>query len=181
MKYFLLGALSVVMLGFATAGAYFVGLQKGRAEFAPTPTPTVVITREIIPPTTAPSPTPTPITREVVKAAVVAAVTSRSYESLRPFMVQSPEVILESSGCCGRLTQDNAISQLSYLNNAASPWNFDDANSTAAALRAKNYAGRYIGAIIGIAQNEYTVAVQLDGQNKISRITMATTYKLVLP
>lgn len=182
MKYFLLGALSVIILGLSSGGAYYVGYQKGLEKNKPTPTPTAAVEKEpLLEPTESPTPTQPFLTKATVKAKIVAAVTNRTYADLKPLMVTSPEVIIESSGCCGPLTQDEAVVQLSYLNNAALPWNFNDSNPQITALHTKNPQGRYKDAIIGIAANEYTVAFQLDAQNKISRITMSVTYKLVLP
>ena len=137
-------------------------------------------------PAPVPSPTsaPPPISQtkpEVdVSEQIIAAITSKNTQALEGYMADTVQVRLEASGCCGPITRSEALSQLSYLDQAVG-WNFDPANQILIDLAAAvpDYYGS--GWIVGVASNEYLVSFKLNDQNKIEAYNLAVTYKLLIP
>ena len=137
-------------------------------------------------PAPVPSPTsaPPPISQtkpEVdVSEQIIAAITRKNTQALEGYMADTVQVRLEASGCCGPITRSEALSQLSYLDQAVG-WNFDPANQIAIDLAAAvpDYYGS--GWIVGVASNEYLVSFKLNDQNKIEAYNLAATYKLLIP
>lgn len=123
-----------------------------------------------------PSPTASPsATQEQIKAAL----TSKNYAALASYMNENVNFILYASECCGQITATEAASQLSYLDNATPPWDFDQTNSIITKIKAQ-YASEYGSLFMGIASNEYLAAFGFDQNNKINIIKVAVTYKLLV-
>jgi hypothetical protein len=117
-----------------------------------------------------------------VKENLIAAIETGNYQAIESFMTDEVVVILEASGCCGDLSKEDAAQQLDYLNEAQGPWNFDQTNQTI--MQLKEVEPEKYGpetSLVGIASNEYVVVFKFDDNHNVSGITMAVTYKLVLP
>ncbi len=117
-----------------------------------------------------------------VKENLKAAIEVGNYQPIESYMADKVNVILEASECCGEKNGPDAALELKYLYDAVGPWNFDQSNETIKKLKEiepTKYGPE--SAFIGIASNEYTVSFKFDADNKINGITMAATYKLVLP
>lgn len=94
-------------------------------------------------------------------------------------MPDTVNVVLEATECCGDLSKVDAINQMDYLNSATLPWNFDDNNPIALALKQKNPAAFPDGVIIGTSANRMLVTFTLNPQKtKITKVYMAVDYKL---
>ncbi|MFH1827559.1 MAG: hypothetical protein ABH812_04025 [bacterium] len=117
-----------------------------------------------------------------VKENIKAAINTGNFQPFEGYMADEVNVILEASSCCGIKNNSEAALQMKYLYNAEGPWNFDQSNETIKKLKEvepEKYGPE--SAFIGIASNEYTVSFKFNKDNKISGITMAGTYKLILP
>jgi hypothetical protein len=174
----------ILLLLLIGGGAYFLGKEKA-LNLKPTPTKTKIkitpsptsSTKTTIAPTTA-SPKKS---RAKVKENLEAAINVKDYAAIESYMADAVNVIIQSSECCGPRTKKQAIDELTYIKDAHAPWNFDDANPTAAALRANSPNYGDASSIIGIASNEYVIAFILNSENEVKGMTMAVTYKLVVP
>jgi len=122
------------------------------------------------------------ITLSLLKENIQAALTTMNLQPFETYMADEVNVILEASECCGTMTNEEAALQMQYLEDADAPWNFDQSNETIKKLKEvepTKYGPE--SAYIGIASNEYTVSFKFNEDNKISAVTMAATYKLLLP
>lgn len=176
----------ILLFLLAAGGAYYFGLNqiKPAPTLTPTPTKSILPTEEV---TQSPQETPSPTSGKIndldyVKENIRAAVDTKNYAALEGYMANNVSVILEATECCGSLSRADATKQLDYLKDATSPWNFDQSNDTIKKIKAQEPT-KYgpDSAYVGIAANEYTVSFKFDASNKINGITMAVTYKLVLP
>lgn len=95
-------------------------------------------------------------------------------------MTDTVSVTLEATECCGSLTKVNAIKELDYLKDAVLPWNFDDNNPIAIALKQKNPTAFPDDIIIGTSANKMLVTFTLNPEKtKIIKVYMAVDYKLL--
>ena len=123
-----------------------------------------------------PSPTASP---SAAQSQIKAALTSKNYAALESYMNESVSFILYASECCGEITATEVAAQLSYLDSATAPWDFDQANSIITKIKTQ-YASEYGSLFIGIASNEYLAAFGLGENGKINIIKLAVTYKLLV-
>lgn len=175
----LLGLLLVVLGG----GIYYLGVNQAKispTSTSPVPSPTQEAESEEV--TVTIKPTSASVDLAYVKENIRDAITSKNTAALEGYMTDTVSVILEATECCGSLSKTEAVGQLDYLKDATSPWNFDQTNDTIKKLKAQEPT-KYgpDGAFVGIAANEYTVSFKFNADNKINAITMAVTYKLVIP
>jgi len=186
MKFYKIGffILLVLILG---VGAYYLGTMSGKPSDDKSEiftsnksekkvlSPTVEVEENI-------SPTKKINDLNYVKENIKAAINTGNFQPFEGYMADKVNVILEASECCGLLTKNEASSQLNYLKDAVGPWNFDQSNETIKKLKElepSKYGPE--SAFIGIAANEYTVSFKFNADNKISGVTMAVTYKLIIP
>lgn len=144
----------------------------------PEPTSTVEPT-VTVEPTAIPSP-PTPAhPAAYVMEQIIAAITSKNTQALEGYMADTVQVRLEATECCGPLTKQEAMMQLSYID-PATGWNFDPTNPVIMDLAAAipdHYGGDWI---VGVASNEFVAAFKLNNQNKIEAYNLAVTYKILI-
>lgn len=180
----------ILLLLLIGGGAFYFGNNYTNLFPTPSPTPSptpYIFPTEIVSPTKTVKSLPLPTTKpslikSELKANIKDALTSKNYAALEGYMTDKVGVVLEASECCGQLSKSDAIKQLDYLNNATPPWNFDDSNPIAASLRNNNPTNYGpADSIIGIAANDYVAVFKLNSENRIMGITMAVTYKLVVP
>ncbi len=180
-KFYKIGFFVLLFL-LAAGTAFYVGtnLNKkpaGSQKISPTP----VVTEEVVVEVTA-TPASPAHTRKQVEEQVEAVLTSKNTAALESYMANEVFVVLESTECCGSMTKVKAIEQLDYLKEAQAPWNFDQTNETIKKLKEEDpndYGPE--STYVGIAANEYVAAFKINEDNRITGITMAVTYKLVLP
>ncbi len=174
----------VLLFLLAAGGAYYFGISQIKPTPTPTPKESITPTKKI---TQSAKETPSPTSGQTndldsVKENIRAAIDTKNYAALEGYMATNVSVILEATECCGSLSAADATKQLEYLNDATSPWNFDQTNATIKQIKTQEPT-KYgpDTAYVGIAANEYTVSFKFDANNKINGITMAVTYKLILP
>lgn len=117
-----------------------------------------------------------------VKENLKAAIEVGNHQPIESYMADKVNVILEASECCGEKSGPDAALELKYLYDAVGPWNFDQSNETIKKLKEmepEKYGPE--SAYIGISSNEYTVSFKFNSDNKVNGITMAATYKLIIP
>ena len=128
-------------------------------------------------PSLSPSPSPSPfLTRLSTQNAVKTNMASKNYQGLVAYMTDPVNLILQATECCGPRTPDEAVNQMSYIDEGV-PFNFDQGNDTIKNLKAKNpeLADKYIG-ISTIT--EHLIAFDINDQNKISDIRISVSWKL---
>ncbi len=185
--YIILGLLILVLLGL---GWYFWG-DKNFFNSSPVPTSTYApnpASNSASPsssPFASPSPsasataTPAPTIKPALFENIKASVISKNTAALEGYMTDTVNVIIEATECCGNITKVKAIKEMDYLNDATEPWNFDENNPVAIALRKKNPATFPEGSIIGTSANKMLVTFTLNQtKTKIEKLYMAVDYKL---
>ena len=181
MRNYLLGVVSVLMLVVVGGGAYFLGFKKSvsdRQEVSVTlPATDESLT---ITPTFTPFLTPEAVPDSYVSEQIIAAITVKNTQPIEGYMADTVHVRLESSSCCGLITREEAMSQLSYLDPAVD-WSFDPTDPILIdlAAAAPDYYGS--GWIVGVASNEYVFSFKLDSQDEIEAYNIAASYKILIP
>lgn len=180
MRNYIIGAVLILFILALAGGAYYFGTQKS----TPSPqesivTPTIIPQEESLPETVI-SPNAQPFPPINVEEQIIAALTSKNTQPLEGYMMDTVQVRLEASGCCGPISKMEAVAQLSYLNPAVG-WDFSLTNPIIVSL-ATNAPG-YYGSdwIVGVASNEYIVSFKLNNQNKIEAYNLGASYKLLIP
>lgn len=186
MKNFIFGSIFALVLVGIGAGAYFLGKSNNILPKS-SPTPVAIPDQETsanLEVLQTPIPLPTgqvKLTKAEMKTKIQTAISTKNYQSLTPYMLPTLTVRKEASGCCGELTPDKAISEMSYLNQALPPWVFDDTNNTIKTLRA-TYPDYYgINAIVGLSSDGQLVSILLDSDNMIKAVSMAISSDILLP
>ncbi len=173
--------LTVILVALIGGGAYYIGT-KNSLTLAPsqTPVPSSSALASASPEVSStPSPTPNPTVAPAMLENIKASIVSKNTAALEGYMENKVNVIIEATECCGDLTKVKAISELDYLSTAALPWNFDDNNPIAIALKQKNPDAFPEGVIIGTSANRMLVSFTLnEDKTKIAKIYMAVDYKL---
>lgn len=123
-----------------------------------------------------PSPTPSPFD---IQTAIESAVSNKTYDSLIPYMAESVQFEIEASEGIGPVTPDQAVVNLAYLNNAISPWTFDQADPRMIQIKTQN-AQEYESLFIGIASNDTMAAFGTNLDNQINIIKVAANYNLLV-
>ena len=190
MKFYRIGFFVLLIL-ILSVGAYYLGIMSNKPTDDKSNTYTSKKTEKKAPsPTVETEESDTDDTSPIVakmslnelKENIKAAINTGNFQPFEGYMADKVNVILEASECCGVKNSTDAALQLKYLNDAEGPWNFDQSNETIKKLKEiepTKYGPE--SAFIGIASNEYIVSFKFNAENKISDITMAATYKLLLP
>lgn len=179
MKFYRIGffVLLILILG---VGAYYLGTMSGKSSDDKSKIFTTKKSEKKVEQNI--SPTKKINDLNYVKENLKAAIEVGNYQPIESYMADKVNVILEASECCGEKNGPDAALELEYLYDAVGPWNFDQSNETIKKLKEVEpikYGPE--SAFIGIAANEYTVSFKFNSENKINGITMAATYKLILP
>ena len=179
MKFFLFGFLFALILIAIGGGAYFIGQKQADNNNLET-TPKAVAT---------PAPTKSPtanissqeevLTPDQIKSRIIEAIEKKEFEKLSGLMESEVTLILHATECCGPMTKSEAVDQTkSYLAQAVSPWDFSDSNPINSAVK-EAYPQNY-NDIVGNSKNEYLIGIELSDDNKIQRIAMSVSYKLLI-
>lgn len=177
-KFYILGFASALLIIAVLSGSYLLGknTKKSSSTLTPTPTPIFGINNQ---PNTRVSPTPTPAALST-REAVIQAVENKNYNSLLDYMSVVIPVRIEGTDCCGNKTGSGAIESMDYLEEADNPWSWDADSKISLELESL-YPEHYSNSIIGISKNDYLVAIQLDENDNITKISMTNDYTLLLP
>jgi len=174
MKKFTLGIFTTIIVLALAGGAYYFGTKRAPspgADLSASPSPASTSTPS---PVADLIPTPDPF------ATVTTAIITKNYQNLHSMLSDPTQVRIESSGCCGPLTPQEVIDQLSYLDTAID-WDFSQTNPITAQLAAASpdyYSAEHI---VGTASNNYAVSLKINDQGQITDISMVVDYNLLLP
>lgn len=115
-----------------------------------------------------------------IRDRLIKAITTKKYSDIENQLTDPVIVRMEETGCCPPMKPKEAIIQLSYLDNALDPWNFDEEYEIILNLKS-TYPEDFGNATIGVSANGYLVAFNLTKENRVSKITMAKHYSQILP
>lgn len=102
---------------------------------------------------------------------IKASITSSNTAALEGYMAATVRVILAASEGVGDRTPTQAIADLSYLDSATDPWNFDLPVATLTGYRDGTYASYFPEtAVVGKSANNYVVSFTFNSGGKISGI-----------
>lgn len=121
-----------------------------------------------------PTPPPPPIPMAEVRLNLTEAVSDKKYALLTEYLESEVEVIIPATKCCGKVSAQEAMVQMDYINNALRPWVFDDSNPKIAALRTQLMG--FDRSVIGISANNYAVVFGLSSSNRIEKIRLSIEY-----
>ncbi len=175
----LLIALGIIILVLAGTLGYFIlqnqQLIKKIADASPTPLTSTTQSPQISPETAPSSPSPK-LTLAQVQENIEASLNSKNYQAISIYTTDPVNFILMSTECCGPLIPDEAVNQMSYIQDGE-PFNFDQSTQLVKNLKAKNE--RLADAFIGISTtDEQLAAFKFDTNNNISSIELAISYNL---
>jgi len=112
-------------------------------------------------------------------ASIKASITSKNTAALEGYMADGVEVVLAASEGSTR-TPTQAISDLSYLDNAKAPWNFELDSVTLASYVAGDYATHFKdNSIVGKSANGYVIVFNFNESGKINSIFMTNSSDLL--
>lgn len=119
-------------------------------------------------------------TLQSLKDNIEAALNTKNTAALEGYMASSVNVVIAASEKGGPRTPAEAVSDLSYLNNATTPWNFNLPAATLAVFK-KGFYGQYFGdsTVVGQSTNKYVASFRIDTNSKISVIFMAVSADLL--
>lgn len=175
-------AITLIVIG-AVGGAFYFGKSQVQKVANPTqaPSPTSVQIEQInSTPVPTQESTPDFVNPSATIENIKASVESRNYAALEGYMTSKVSVILYASECCGLISKQEAVSQMSYLNNGKAPWDFSYPNPIEKKLEDADPAN-FKGNIIGTASNGTTVSFHLNDKFLVDRVFMAIDYKLIAP
>lgn len=116
-----------------------------------------------------------------LKTAIRTAVDSHNYAPLEAHMTNPVTVILAASEGVGPRTPAQAVSDLAYLNNGTSPWDFNLPAATLASLDAGFYTAYFdSNTYVGKANDGVVGAFDFDNCGKINQIFMSADISLLL-
>jgi hypothetical protein len=131
------------------------------------------------------TPTPVPCAGRAVasgslKENIAAAISSKNTAALEGYMASSVNVVVAASEKSGFETPTQAVQDLSYLNAATDPWNFDLSASTMNTWIGGSYKSYISGtSFAGLAANKYVVSFDFNSCNKINLVFMSVSSDLL--
>jgi len=131
------------------------------------------------------TPTPVPCSGRAVasgslKENIAAAISSKNTAALEGYMATSVNVVVAASEKGGFETPTQAVQDLSYLNAATDPWNFDLSASTMNTWIGGPYKSYISGtSYAGLAKNKYVVSFDFNSCNKINLVFMSVSSDLL--
>lgn len=114
----------------------------------------------------------------VVIDAIETAVPAKKWSDLSPFMIPNVTLIKYATSCCGVITKNQALSELSYLNIATGPWNFSETNPIAKKLEA-NDPEHFNEMWIGTSKDYYAVGFKWNDSFLIEKISIVNDYRMI--
>jgi hypothetical protein len=123
------------------------------------------------------TPSPAPIlTLSLTQNAIKTNINAKNFQGLIPYMTNQVSVILQATECCGPQTPDEAVTQMSYIDEGI-PSDFDQNSELVKNLKSKN--PELVGKFIGVSINkEHLAAFTINSENKISEVLMSVSWKL---
>lgn len=171
-KYFFLGVI-FSLFSFAIAFTSFYLGKKSIIKDVQTTTSDETI------PSFALLPTQKPIDPQKVKELIVFSIANKNFDVFEEFIANPVNFRIENSDCCQPQTPAQAVVQLEYLNSSDGSWDFDQDNDIVKSLAA-SYPEHYSGAFIGISSDFYSASFQFAEDGKITKISISSSYQLLL-
>jgi hypothetical protein len=101
---------------------------------------------------------------------------SEDIDLTMPLFASQVDVTIEATECCGQLTAAQAVAELDYISSAQG-FTFDQTDPLIQKIKSQvPDLSRYT---IGVADSEEVLAYRVDARDKIDRVYMAITYKLL--
>lgn len=111
---------------------------------------------------------------------IESAITSGNNSALEGYMASTVAVVVAASESAGDRTPSQAVSDLKYLSNATSPWNFKLDATTLTKYQNGEYKTYFkTNTLVGKSANGYVVAFNFDSSGKINGIFMAVNSSLL--
>jgi hypothetical protein len=111
---------------------------------------------------------------------IESAITSGNTSALEGYMASTVAVVIAASESAGDRTPSQAVSDLKYLSNATSPWNFKLDATTLTKYQNGEYKTYFkTNTLVGKSANGYVVAFNFDSSGKINGIFMAVNSSLL--
>lgn len=174
-KYYLFGFLSAFIVVFVAVVGFYLGKGKTSNALSAETSFSVSPTSFLLPSET-PTPAPKP-TKGSVTEIIIDALGSKNYELLNTVLASTVEVRIEASECCGTLPRNEVVAQMKYLDKGLS-WDFSEEDKIISDIAA-SLPEHYNNAIVGLAQNRYIAAFQLNQNFEIIKISMASDYRVI--
>lgn len=111
--------------------------------------------------------------------AIETSLETKVYTNLEPYLLNTVIVTLGATECCGSMTKEKTIQQLSYLNEATLPWDLTATNPIAKQLTEKDPLN-FKDTVTGTSANRFAVAFKLNNEYLIEKIFIIADYKLIL-
>lgn len=141
------------------------------ATATPTAAPTARATSTATPATTPANGAPTDAQ---VAAALKQALEAKNYGAVGAYMTNPVRLTIESTGCCAPGTPGEAVGNLSRLNSATPPWNFDQASASVVSIKTR-YPGNYGGTFLGISADGQVAAFKFNAGDLFESIRLGDT------
>jgi hypothetical protein len=184
MKKIILFLLIIACIGIGIFGWNFINKPTKiaiRTLDTPKPTQSETVVSKTTPsanPTEAPKPTLEYANPSVVIDAIETAVPDKKWTDLLPFMIPNVTLVKYATSCCGLITKNQAINELSYLNSATAPWNFSETNPIAKKLET-NDPEHFKEMWIGTSNNYYAVGFKWNDNFLIEKISIVNDYRTI--
>jgi len=115
----------------------------------------------------------------VVIDAIETAVPNKKWLDLLPFMMSDVSLIKYATSCCGTISKNQAINELSYLNDAVSPWDFSDKNPIALKLESDD-PEHFKDMWIGTSADYHAVGFKWNDKFYIEKISLVGDYRTII-
>lgn len=118
---------------------------------------------------------------QTIKDNISAAISSKNYAALKGYMASTVTVVYAATEKGGSESSDAAVTDLGYLSNATTPWNFSLSTAALNSFKAGFYTQYFNGrTYVGQAANGYVVSFGFDDCAKINRIFISVNADLLL-
>ncbi|OGD84218.1 hypothetical protein A2165_03590 [Candidatus Curtissbacteria bacterium RBG_13_40_7] len=175
--------ISIIVLVFLLIGASYLIYKKPSAtsmpsDQSPSASPISIVQSPLATSSQAPI-----LTLALTQNAIKNNINAKNYQGLIPYMTNKVNVSLQATECCGEKTPDEAVSQMSYIDEGI-PLDFDQSSELIRNLKSKNplLSDKFIGVsttnIGASTTKEYLIAFTINNQDKISEVLMAVSWKL---
>lgn len=115
-----------------------------------------------------------------LKENLAAAISSKNTAALKGYMADKVNVVFAASEKGGEVSQDQAVTDLNYLNSATAPWDFNLSAATLNSYKDGDYAQYFNGVTyVGKSSDGYVISFGFDACAKINRIFVSVSSDLL--
>ena len=177
-KSILLALIVIIVISAAGISFFIFQNQKLVGNLTSSPSPNSQATASSSPALSTPQPSPSPgkaLSAQEIQTQIKTSLNSADYQSLNQMLAENVSFILMSTECCGILSKQEAIDQMSYVK-GAEPFNFDQQSQLVQDLKTNN--PQLAGTYIAISQNGEQLAAFTIENGKITGIQLSVSHKL---